>query len=65
MGIEEVWSVNCEGSGVSNGLSGLEPERKQHKGASDVESTFGLDDEAIWLTRLLVPALSRDSRVHL
>jgi hypothetical protein len=36
MGIEEVWSVYCGGVGVLNVLSGLEPERKQRKGASDV-----------------------------
>lgn len=36
MGIEKVWSVYCGGVGVLNVLSGLEPEREQHKGASDV-----------------------------
>lgn len=35
-GSEGAWSVGCEGAGVLNGLSGLEPERKRRKGASDV-----------------------------
>ena len=35
-GIERAWSVDYEGVGVLNGLNGLEPERKQHKAASDV-----------------------------
>jgi hypothetical protein len=30
-GNEEAWSVDCEGVGALNGLSGLEPERKQRK----------------------------------
>jgi hypothetical protein len=44
-GSEGAWSVDCEGAGVLNGLSGLEPERKQRKGgASDRMSTLCLAD---------------------
>jgi hypothetical protein len=57
-GIGSPESVDCEGVGVLDGLSGQERERKQHKGASD--ERFGLTSGQG--SRLVV--ISRDSRVR-